>query len=156
MLSPINIQNPNQYPVEYRILETAIQVVLERHNQSADTEMSVLLADNQTIQQLNRQFRNIDAPTDVLSFPSAVLPDEIEEVPYLGDLVIAVPYAQTQADQEDVAFNHLLQLLVVHGTLHLLGYDHDKDENRQMMWAEQAQCLDQLQIDPSIVPSLEG
>jgi probable rRNA maturation factor len=81
------------------------------------------------------------------------LPDEPV---YLGDLVIAYPYAQAQAQREGHDMMHSLLLLVVHGTLHLLGYDHDTVSNRAAMWAAQDRVLAALGVPLAIVPSLES
>ena len=78
-----------------------------------------------------------------------------DEAPYLGDLVIAYPYASAQATGLGHPLADSLALLVVHGTLHLLGYDHDTTESRAAMWAAQARALTTLNISPEIVPSLE-
>ncbi|MFN8564627.1 MAG: rRNA maturation RNase YbeY [Anaerolineae bacterium] len=75
---------------------------------------------------------------------------------YLGDLVIAYPYAAAQAQREGHALDDSLALLVVHGTLHLLGYDHDTPEHRAHMWAAQELALLALGISPEIVPALEN
>jgi probable rRNA maturation factor len=106
---------------------------------------------------VNRQFRGIDAPTDVLSFPADEPPIEIDdEPPYLGDLIIAYPYASEQAARQGHTLSDSLSLLVVHGTLHLLGYDHDTPEHRAEMWAAQDAALTALGISTAIVPALEG
>jgi probable rRNA maturation factor len=116
-----------------------------------------VVTDDDSVASLNRQYRNVDAPTDVLSFPAAAPPVELQDEPrYLGDLVIAYPYASAQAAREGHAFNDSLALLVVHGTLHLLGYDHDTQEHRAEMWAAQEQVLKALHIPVDMVPALES
>ncbi|HRF98864.1 MAG TPA: rRNA maturation RNase YbeY, partial [Aggregatilineales bacterium] len=84
--------------------------------------------------------------------PPIPMPDE---PPYLGDLIIAYPYAKAQAEKVGQNFTDNLSLLVVHGTLHLLGYDHDTPESKADMWAEQADALRILGISEGIVPPLE-
>jgi len=79
-----------------------------------------------------------------------------DALPYLGDLIIAYPYALAQAQREGHDAMQSFSLLVVHGTLHLLGYDHDTLENRAEMWAAQETALMALGISTAIVPSLEG
>jgi len=99
----------------------------------------------------------VDAPTDVLSFPADEPPVAIpDEPPYLGDLMIAYPYALAQAEREEHDPGDSFALLVAHGVLHLLGFDHDTDENRTRMWAAQADSLNALKIPLSLVPALEG
>lgn len=157
MTFTIDVQNDAQYPLEAARLEAASIAVLQRHDVDPESTLSVVVTDNDTVQQLNVQHRGVDAPTDVLSFPAEQLPDDIDddEPPYLGDLIIAFPYAQSQAEREGHTMNDSLSLLVVHGTLHLLGYDHDTPENRAEMWAVQEEVLRDLGIDPQIVPALE-
>lgn len=160
----INIQNEQNFQIDITRLEAAAKAVIERHEVAEDSEMSIVISTNEAVHALNLQHRGVDAPTDVLSFPADPLPEELldemdeddAEAPYLGDLVIAYPYASQQAADLKHDLGDSLALLVVHGTLHLLGYDHDTDENRAEMWAEQAAVLESLGIDTAIVPTLEG
>ncbi|MEO1289908.1 MAG: rRNA maturation RNase YbeY [Chloroflexota bacterium] len=153
----ISIQNDKAYIVDVSRLEIAIQTVIERHDVPDTSSVIVVLTTNDEVKLLNATHRGIDAPTDVLSFPADPLPPELREENehYLGDLVIAYPYALAQAEKLNHPLDNSLCLLVVHGTLHLLGYDHDTPENRAEMWAEQAQVLAILDIDDAIVPALE-
>lgn len=152
----VEIQNNHNYPVDEVHLAAAAKMVLSLHTVSSDSTLSIVIATDDFVQSLNSQFRGIDAPTDVLSFPADPLPIDIEgEPPYLGDLVIAFPYAAVQAKHAGHALNDSLALLVVHGTLHLLGYDHDTSVNRAAMWASQEAALRALAIPLEIVPSLE-
>ena len=157
MTFTIDIQNDSNYVIDSARLQSAAQQVLTQHDVDPDTTLSVVFVDNAYIQNVNRQFRGFDSPTDVLSFPADEPPVEIDgEPPYLGDLIIAYPYASEQAAREDHALNDSLSLLVVHGTLHLLGYDHDTPDNRAEMWAAQDAALTALGISTTIVPALEG
>jgi probable rRNA maturation factor len=157
MTFTIDIQNASNYPIDATCLQTASQQVLKQHDVDPDTTISVVFVDNTYIQNVNRQFRGIDSPTDVLSFPADEPPVKIDgEPPYLGDLIIAYPYASEQAARERHTLDDSLSLLVVHGTLHLLGYDHDTPENRAEMWAAQDSALTALDISTTIVPALEG
>lgn len=155
MTYQIDIQNEKPYPVNAARLQQAVQMVLESHEIVAESGLTIVITSNDQVASLNRQYRGIDAPTDVLSFPAdqPLLPGE---APYLGDLVIAYPYALAQAEREGHYADDSFCLLVVHGTLHLLGYDHDTPENRVAMWTVQADMLNRLGISPAIVPALEG
>ena len=104
------------------------------------TAFTVLLTDDERLRQLNRDFRGYDQATDVLSFPAGEshFPDE---APYLGDIAIAVPQAQRQAAAGGHALLAELQLLVVHGVLHLCGHDHGEHDAKAAMWAAQAEIL---------------
>jgi probable rRNA maturation factor len=153
----IEIQNEAHYPVAPERLQQAALTVLGEYDLAPNSSLTIVLTDDAAVQALNRQHRGVDTPTDILSFPAAALPDDItDEAPYLGDLIIAFPYAKAQAERENHALLDSLALLVVHGTLHLLGYDHDTPENRAAMWAEQAAALRQLGIDEALVPALES
>jgi len=156
-MSNIEIQNEHQFEIDESGLRLAIQTVINRHDVDAESGVTVVFATDEAVHDLNKQHRNIDAPTDILSFPADPLPLELaeEEAPYSGDLIIAYPYASSQAKKHKHRLHDSLALLVVHGTLHLLGYDHDTPENRAEMWAEQSAALKTLGIDDSIVPALE-
>jgi probable rRNA maturation factor len=117
-----------------------------------ETLLTVVITDDETVQTLNQAYRGIDAPTDVLSFAAhegveggqpLVLPPELaaEMSAYLGDVLIAYPYARRQAEHYGNTAAAELRLLAVHGTLHLLGYDHDTPERESAMWAAQEAVL---------------
>ncbi len=165
----IDIQNDLEFPINVERLVRAITHVLAQEDAAAESMVSIVFTSDEEMTQLNREFRGIDAPTDVLSFPAEPLPqpllDEMDqenvaegslEAHYLGDLVIAYPYAASQAAREGHALDDSLDLLVVHGTLHLLGYDHDTPQSRAEMWAAQEKALIALGIPTYIVPDLEG
>jgi probable rRNA maturation factor len=157
MAFTIDIQNEHSFPVEAARLQAAAQTVLNLHDIDPDSSLTVVIAQNERVQALNRQFRGVDAPTDVLSFPADAPPldETADEPPYLGDMLIAFPYAAAQAEREGHNLGDSLALLVVHGTLHLLGYDHDTPENRADMWDAQEEALQKLNIPLAIVPALE-
>ena len=108
--------------------------------------MSILLTTDDQLRQLNRDFRGIDQPTDVLSFPAEKLPFDVmgEEDTYLGDIAISVAMAQRQARQSGHTLKDELQLLTIHGTLHLLGHDHEEPEEKKVMWWAQNSILAQI------------
>ncbi|GAB4346601.1 MAG: rRNA maturation RNase YbeY [Phototrophicales bacterium] len=152
----MEILNEHGFAVDEALLLRAVQTVLKLQSAPVDSMLTIVITDNEEVAALNQQFRGIAAPTDVLSFPADLPPIPIEdEPPYLGDLVIAYPYALAQAEREKHDPQHSFALLVVHGTLHLLGFDHDTPQNRAQMWAAQDQALKALDIPLSIVPALE-
>lgn len=115
-------------------------------------ELTLVITDNATVQELNATYRGVDAPTDVLSFanqealpdtPQLALPAEIAASlnTYLGDILIAYPYAEQQAAQYGNSVAAELRLLTVHGVLHLLGYDHGTPEEEAAMWRRQETIL---------------
>ncbi|HIE59380.1 MAG TPA: rRNA maturation RNase YbeY [Persephonella sp.] len=92
-----------------------------------NVELSIVLTDNETIKQINKEWRNKDKPTDVLSFP-------INDNPFgykytiLGDVIISVPFAKNQAKEIGLTEKEEILRLLAHGILHLLGYDHETNE----------------------------
>jgi probable rRNA maturation factor len=135
------------------LLEQAAQVVLSRQATHPQEDASLVLTDDAQLQVLNSQYLGIDAPTDVLSFPAGD-EDPDSEAYYLGDVLISYPRAAQQALAGGHAVEAELQLLVVHGMLHLYGYDHLDQESRVTMWAVQAALLRQLDC-PISGPVLE-
>ncbi len=107
-------------------------------------DMAVVITDDESIQALNRDFRGLDEPTDVLAFgeekpgPFVLAPGEPA---YLGDIVISLERAEAQAQERGVPLKSELQLLLVHGILHLLGYDHHTEEAQRQMWERQDAIL---------------
>jgi probable rRNA maturation factor len=149
----IEVQNDDEYPINAERLILAVETTLAQQEAVAGCQITIVITDNESVQALNNEFRKVDAPTDILSFPFS---GDARFASYLGDLVIAFPYASAQAEREAHPLEDSLMLLVVHGTLHLLGYDHDTPENRQDMWDEQEQALLALGLSPDLVPDLEG
>ena len=116
-------------------------------------EIAVLLTDNGEMQQLNRDWRSKDKPTDVLSFPA----DEMD-APFLGDIAVGLGICRVDADTRGIKLADHLTHLVIHGYLHLIGYDHMEDEEAREMEALEVQALASLGIaDPYFVQSqVEG
>jgi probable rRNA maturation factor len=128
-------------PVASELVASAGQAALA--HQSADGELTVVLTDDAQLQQLNRDYLGVDAPTDVLAFPASEVDPETGAA-YLGDVLISVPRAQAQARTAGHPLEAEVQLLVVHGVLHLLGYDHAQAQERARMWAAQAEVLERI------------
>jgi probable rRNA maturation factor len=105
--------------------------------------LTLVVTDDETLRALNRAYLSIDAPTDVLSFggesPDFVSAPDAES--YLGDVLISYPRAQAQAAAAGHPVEAELALLVIHGLLHLLGYDHVRPDDRALMWERQADIL---------------
>ncbi len=131
-------------------LRQAVETTLTLMQPEADPAQSVAISitDTPTIRELNRQFRGIDAPTDVLSFvnePDPDFPDQDPETAaHLGDLVIAYPIAAAQAHAGGHPPMAEVVLLTVHGLLHLLGFDHDTAAAKTAMWSAQRRVLAEL------------
>jgi probable rRNA maturation factor len=110
-------------------------------------EMTIVLTDSRRIRRLNARFAGEDHVTDVLAFPASARPKSTDKG-YLGDVVIALPRARHQARQRGVPLPEELALLAVHGTLHLLGYDHARPAEKRRMGVIQAAALRRLGFDP--------
>jgi len=130
------------------LLERAAQAVLAHQSIAVDADLTLVLTGDEQIRTLNRDFLGRDAPTDVLSFPA----DETDPQTgrrYLGDVVISLPRAVEQSTAWGSTREAEIQLLVVHGVLHLLGYDHAGAEEKARMWAAQAEVLERLGLPAS-------
>lgn len=114
-----------------------------KHVAAPDADLSLVFSDDEQLRQLNLQFRGVDAPTDVLSFFDGSVDPETGRT-YLGDILISIPRAQAQAAAGGHTLTDELQLLIVHGVLHLLGYDHTEPDDKNRMWPLQAEILTQL------------
>jgi probable rRNA maturation factor len=152
----VDIQVDDDYAelVDVPSLEAVVAAVLARHQAElgAAVEVAVVITGDEAVQALNRDYRGVDAPTDVLSFaaqdaanaePDLALPPELaaEIDRHLGDVIIAYPYAARQAQRFGNSVPAELRLLAIHGTLHLLGYDHAAPDEEETMWAEQEAIL---------------
>jgi probable rRNA maturation factor len=140
---------PDAEAVIHRAIATAAELVAA---DVGDSELAVMLTDDAGIRTLNNNWRGIDKPTNVLSFP-ALQPSgrrgPAEPPRMLGDLAIAYETTRREADEEQKPFDQHLSHLAIHGFLHLIGYDHEKDEPAETMEELEREILSQLGIpDP--------
>lgn len=157
------LENETETIFSFDLQETAKRVlyaVLEEENIKQDVEISVLLTDEQTIKEINSQFREIEKATDVLSFPAidyaipgqlpSVLTDDMfspETKDFiLGDIVISVSHLISQAEAYGHSQLREYAFLLTHSLLHLLGYDHMEDKDRKIMENKQRIILEKLEI----------
>ena len=138
----INIE-PHPDFSKTELLEATARATLEHESADLDADLSIVLTDDAQLRELNRDYLGIDAPTDVLSFPASESDPETG-ARYLGDILISVPRAAEQAKAAGHDLQGEVQLLVVHGILHLLGHDHAEAEEKARMWAAQADVLERL------------
>jgi probable rRNA maturation factor len=145
----ILIDDPFLPLVDTEALRTVVARALTAEGQP-DGELTLVITDDTQVQELNQTYRGLDEPTDVLSFAAQESQPDADGVNfvsapeaarYLGDIIIAFPYAAANAAAQGRAVRDELALLAVHGTLHLLGYDHGSAEEEEVMWAHQAQIL---------------
>lgn len=124
----------------------AANTVLSMEKVSDNVEVSIALVDDIYIQKLNHQYRNINAPTDVLSFAMRETVEgenslNVYEEELLGDVVISLERAKSQALEYGHSFQREVGFLVVHGILHLLGYDHESEEEKVVMRQKEEEIL---------------
>jgi metalloprotein, YbeY/UPF0054 family len=121
---------------------------------TAGNEVSILLTDDKAIRLLNREWRGIDKPTNVLSFPAATTKASAR-MPLFGDIVIAYETLKRECDDEDRIFLHHLAHLTVHGFLHLIGYDHQVEAQAEEMEGLESKIMTRLQMpDPYLARDL--
>jgi probable rRNA maturation factor len=142
----INIESDGTFPREP--LERAVVAALAHQSESPESELTIVLTDDTRVQELNRDYLGIDAPTDVLSFPASET-DGSEINPetgarYMGDILISLPYAARSAGKTGHPLEAEVQLLAVHGVLHLLGHDHAEADEKARVWKAQAEILESL------------
>jgi len=137
----INIES--EFPFPRDLLERAATAALQHESKSLDHDLSIVLTDNAHLHELNLNYLGVDSPTDVLSFPSAETDPETG-ARYIGDILISIPRAQSQAEAAGHSLESEVQLLVVHGVLHLLGHDHAEPDEKARMWQAQTEILESL------------
>jgi len=139
-------------------VQKTVNAVLAYEENEENYEVSISFVNDEEIQDLNKEYRGIDNATDVLSFPMMEFEDEdenietgeafeyIEEELPLGDIVISMDRAKAQAEEYGHSFERELAFLLVHGMLHLLGYDHDEEKDEKVMLKAQEEILEILKI----------
>jgi probable rRNA maturation factor len=150
MMYDIDVQVDEEFghEVDESMIQRVAAEVLQRVG-VASASFALVITDDDAVQELNRTYRGVDAPTDVLSFASHDAPIGDDLPPELaalldcslGDVIISLPYATRQAARFGVSTSGEICLLVAHGVLHLLGYDHHTPEDEAAMWAIQEEVL---------------
>ncbi len=143
----------NQYEInqnygyqKYEYLDEVITKVFE-HENVHNAICSIIFVDNEEIHQINKERRGVDRATDVISFALEDSPDDFDEFRILGDIFISIPKMQEQAKEYGHSEKRELSFLVVHGLLHLLGYDHMKSKkDEEIMFSLQDEILASLNI----------
>ncbi len=137
-------------------LKRVVRAALAAEKASSSSEVTVLIAGQEKVHQLNRTYLEEDRPTDVLSFP--MLPPEADKTDFvappdgmvhLGDIVVSLPQATEQAREHRHSTNREIAILVIHGVLHLLGYDHAEAEEEQKMRQRESLILGELGEEPA-------
>ena len=145
---------------ENKEYEEVIKKVIEQCYKEENLENSKLfititLTNPENIQKINKEYRNIDKPTDVLSFPmfekkeldKKIADNDFEYEDVLGDIIISIPKVKEQAIEYGHSFERELSYMVVHGFYHLMGYDHIKEEDKNIMRPKEEKILKTLNIE---------
>lgn len=129
-------------PVETRFIRDVVLRALRLQGFRDPPDISVALVDDAYIRVLNREYRGVDQPTDVLAFP--LDPGDAQGEPALGDIVISLERARDQATQFRHPLRREVALLTVHGLLHLLGFEDETDAGASAMWSRQKALVEQI------------
>lgn len=132
-----------------QLVENILQFAAQKENIDEGTELSVTFVDNSRIQEINKEYRNKDAATDVISFAMEEMgEDEMKivgaDIPrMLGDIIISIERTKEQAAEYGHSFDRELGFLALHGFLHLLGFDHMTESDEKVMFTKQKEILDE-------------
>lgn len=150
----INYNAIDALPNEEKLIKEVIEKVLYEEKVLVDVDVYVTLTNNEEIHKINKEYRDVDRPTDVLSFPmydredipllKEEAKDDVEKI--LGDIIISIEKIKEQALEYGHSFERELAYLVTHGMLHLLGYDHMIDEEKVIMRGREEEILGILKI----------
>ena len=134
-------------------IRSIVLKVLKAGDIVAPVEMGLVVTDNEMVQELNRTYRDVDEPTDVLAFRMPLHKGQETELPFvsppdgvhhLGEVVISYTQAIRQAQERGHSIERELALLIIHGVLHILGYDHEEPEEEQLMRAKEKKIMRKL------------
>ena len=146
----ITILNNQKVPISTKQLKKDAQRILE-YLEYPDFDLGIMLTDNATIHKYNKKHRGKDKPTDILSFPfhdklkaGERIVAQTDEQKNLGDIIISPEYVQEDLPNWGQSFDERMRVLLVHGICHLLGYDHIKDEDYELMQKKEEELLEQL------------
>jgi probable rRNA maturation factor len=143
----IRIDKPFRSQLKQAWIRRAAEATLASEEVEFQAELSLLITDDDIVQELNRRYRGIDQTTDVLAFAfrddleSSSFPPPADGVTHLGEVIISYPQAMRQAEEQGHPLKDELAILVIHGVLHLLEYDHEHAEQEQEMRAKEAKIL---------------
>ena len=150
----VNYNAISELPNEEKLIKEVVSRVLEEEKVLPKVDVYITLTNNEEIHKINKEYRDVDRPTDVLSFPMyerdeiAGLKndtnDEIEKI--LGDIIVSIEKVREQAEEYGHSFERELAYLVTHGMLHLLGYDHMIEEEKTVMRKREEEILETLNI----------
>lgn len=148
----VSVDESVEAPLEIDWLRSVAKQAVVAQNTGSQVELGLFITSQEKMRQLNRRYRGKDEPTDVLAFssleeigadspPFVAPPDGVR---HLGEVIISYPQAVTQAEEHQHSTEQELALLIIHGVLHLLGYDHDKPEQERQMRARETEILNSI------------
>lgn len=121
-------------------------VALKTGGRNKDSEITIRMVNSEEIHQLNSTYRHVDRPTNILSFPFE-LPEEVEDLPLLGDLVVCKEVLERECKEQNKTLEEHFAHLIVHGCLHLIGYDHIEEEDAKEMEPLEIKAMEELGYD---------
>ncbi|MCG3671659.1 rRNA maturation RNase YbeY [Aliarcobacter butzleri] len=135
----IDLENSTEFEIDTLNLENIANTLTIK-------DIELIVVKNDEIQELNKEYRNIDKPTDVLSFPMNF---EVIDMPLLGSIVISTDFVQEKAKEFKHSFNEEFTLLFIHGLLHLLGFDHEIDNGEHRLKEEE--LIEKFKLPSSLI-----
>ncbi|MEN4013211.1 MAG: rRNA maturation RNase YbeY [Chloroflexota bacterium] len=147
----LQIDLPYQNLLDEKPIFACASEVIRLERPENHIELTLVITNDVTLTELNSRHLGIDAPTDVLAFPADEF-DPDEQLTYIGDVILSYPRAHAQAELAGHPVQNEICLLVVHGVLHLLGYDHFSAAEKAVMWQKQADILASLNIEIKQLP----
>lgn len=135
----IDLENSTEFKIDTLNLENIANTLTKK-------DIELIVVKNDEIQELNKEYRNIDKPTDVLSFPMNF---EVIDMPLLGSIVISTDFVQEKAKEFKHSFNEEFTLLFIHGLLHLLGFDHEIDNGEHRLKEEE--LIEKFKLPSSLI-----
>jgi probable rRNA maturation factor len=140
----ITIEETFEEQVSEEWLRLTIDTVMLAESVEYPVELSLLITGDETVHDLNHRYRQMDSTTDVLAFAfqeDTDFPQSPDGISHLGEVIVSYPQANRQATEQGHPLNLEIAILTIHGTLHLLGYDHEDDEDAHVMQAKERKIL---------------
>lgn len=140
------LNNYGKVEVDLKYLDK-LEAVFQEYLKSEKNTLDLTIVDDKTIQKLNKEHRNKDAVTDVLSFANAEVKEDfpkLSDTVFLGEILISYPQIKRQSEENNIDLEKEFYLMIIHGLLHLLGYDHIKDDEANIMEALEDELLLEL------------
>ena len=139
------VKRTYQKSIDQKFLSRVAEKIITLVELNEDVEVSIRIESDEVLHQLNHQYRGLDQPTDVLSFESGMIDPETG-MTSLGDILISYPTAEKQALEAGHPVENEIILLILHGILHLSGYDHSTQKEKDQMWQKQQSILTSLGV----------